>query len=418
MKGFSFIEALVVISITSFLVVLIVPLGINFYKGQQIEDTANGLVQVLRRAQLQAMSQADYSFGVHIIPGEYILFRGDSYILSGNQESFEAPRDVVFSGVSEVVFSKLYGVPSQAGDINLSNGLYEATVSVNELGRVSYLKGQLTPDLPALYFSSSEYSTEEGIESITIEVNLDRQSQDIVQVNYSTRDGTAVHPQDYIETKGVLVFDPGDTQETFEVPIVQDSNSEPDEIFQVYLENPVNAILGTPNVSTVTILDDDGSLNCWGIGGSCDPDCQYSDFGVLTSYYRDPGCSERCQSVGNIYTNYTFSCSTDGTGNCYRMNSSQREPTSCTQSNSCEGICEGECVPCREIINEEQCTQQQGCFWFFSRCFGRCTPCQDLQEEQACKNQLKCEWKSTKWFWILGDYQSGYSSYTTCQWYE
>jgi len=408
MKGYTLIEVIIYIAIVSVFLVLSTGFAWDIIQGnfrvncyREIQQNARFALEVVNR---------DLKSGK-----EPSIFSVSNGILHKNGIALTTEK-VVVTNFSVSPLADTYNIRLVVRDRNQGFGIWcDDELSLESTVLVA---GQLTPDLPALYFSSSEYSTEEGIESITIEVNLDRQSQDIVQVNYSTRDGTAVHPQDYIETKGVLVFDPGDTQETFEVPIVQDSNSEPDEIFQVYLENPVNAILGTPNVSTVTILDDDGSLNCWGIGGSCDPDCQYSDFGVLTSYYRDPGCSERCQSVGNIYTNYTFSCSTDGTGNCYRMNSSQREPTSCTQSNSCEGICEGECVPCREIINEEQCTQQQGCFWFFSRCFGRCTPCQDLQEEQACKNQLKCEWKSTKWFWILGDYQSGYSSYTTCQWYE
>lgn len=141
MRGFTFVELLIIIGITATLLALTIPLGINFYKKEQIITTTEGVIQALRRAQLQAMSQADYSFGVYLgsgQTGEYILFRGDSYKNHDDEEIFYISSSVSFSGLSEVVFSRVEGIPSVSGDIVLTSDNDIMTININERGRVNY----------------------------------------------------------------------------------------------------------------------------------------------------------------------------------------------------------------------------------------------------------------------------------------
>lgn len=139
-KGFTLIEFLVVIVIFAVLISLTVPLGMDFYRNQQIDAQSQGVLQVLRQAQLKARSgEMDSSFGVYLTNDSYTLFKGASY------DSRDLPYDRVFalptiirvSGLGEVVFSKLEGKPNVTGDIVLSSGKDSQTINVNEVGRIN-----------------------------------------------------------------------------------------------------------------------------------------------------------------------------------------------------------------------------------------------------------------------------------------
>lgn len=139
MKGFTLIEILIVITIMAFLVALTIPLGIQFYKNQQFDTIVDEVIQALRRAQWQAMSaKNDSSFGVYFKAGQYILFQGVSYIARNDEEIFDFSNDISFSGISEVIFSKIEGIPSSVGDITLTGSYETAIISINQVGRVNY----------------------------------------------------------------------------------------------------------------------------------------------------------------------------------------------------------------------------------------------------------------------------------------
>jgi len=158
------------------------------------------------------------------------------------------------------------------------------------------------------------------------------------------------------------------------------------------------------------------TVSCWGIDGSCDSSCQYSDYGSLAGYYTDPGCSDSCPQSGSFYIP-SGACSEDGTGECYKMADFATKYTSCDKGLECEGACNGTCTPCREL-NQEQCKQQKGCNWRFIRCLGSCASCKGFSDSVSCKNQLGCSWQTTKWNWDLSGQQTGYSSYDFCSWLE
>lgn len=141
MKGFAFVELLIVIAIIAILLALTIPLGIRFYSRQQFGSTTEEVIQALRRAQLKSMSQTDYSFGVYVgsgQTGQYILFRGDSYDSRDDEEIFDISSNISFSGLPEIVFSKLEGIPSVTGDIILTNDGDSRTININGRGRVNY----------------------------------------------------------------------------------------------------------------------------------------------------------------------------------------------------------------------------------------------------------------------------------------
>jgi CheY-like chemotaxis protein len=77
---------------------------------------------------------------------------------------------------------------------------------------------------------------------------------DPVTVAYSTSNGTAGAPADYVATTGSLTFAPGEATKTVEVLVVGDSVNELAETFNLNLQNPINAALADA-VGVATITD-------------------------------------------------------------------------------------------------------------------------------------------------------------------
>jgi len=139
--GFSLIELIMVIGVLGFLMVVSVPLGVNFYRTRQLDVYEGSMVQALRRAQLKSMSvENDSSFGVYVKPGQYTLFKGTSYITRDTvyDEVFDLPASLQVSGLSEIVFDKLNGTSVNTGTITLTVDSKTEDISINEMGRINY----------------------------------------------------------------------------------------------------------------------------------------------------------------------------------------------------------------------------------------------------------------------------------------
>lgn len=139
-KAFTLPEVLIIVVIISILISLTLPLGLDFYRSQQLETHTQGIIQTLRRAQLKAMSsETDSSFGVYLTNENYTLFQGDSYNTRSAQfdEVFYLPAVLTLTGLSEIVFSKSEGEPNVAGDIILKSDSETRTININEMGRIN-----------------------------------------------------------------------------------------------------------------------------------------------------------------------------------------------------------------------------------------------------------------------------------------
>lgn len=108
--------------------------------------------------------------------------------------------------------------------------------------------------------SISDATVQEGnadTTTATLTLTLSAASPETVTVDVATADGTALFDEgDYYETKGRLVFQPGETTETLQVTVNGDLVAEGDEVFYVDLTNPVNATIADGR-GTITITDDD-----------------------------------------------------------------------------------------------------------------------------------------------------------------
>lgn len=88
-------------------------------------------------------------------------------------------------------------------------------------------------------------------------IRLSSASTREITVEYFTSDLTASNNFDFLERTGVLVFAPGVTNLTLIVPVINDFNDEPNEVFRLNLKNPTNAIV-VGDFATATVIDNDG----------------------------------------------------------------------------------------------------------------------------------------------------------------
>ena len=92
----------------------------------------------------------------------------------------------------------------------------------------------------------------EGDEAV-FTVTLTPPNEQVVTVDYTTTDGTAVADEDYSATSGTLRFTPGDTSKTIRVPVLEDATAEPVETFTVVLGNPAGTnLVHDTGVGTIT----------------------------------------------------------------------------------------------------------------------------------------------------------------------
>lgn len=132
------------------------------------------------------------------------------------------------------------------------------------------------PALPTL--SIGDVSLAEGNSGTTnavFPVTLSAASTSPVTVAFTTANGTALAGSDYQTVTGTLTFAPGETARTIAVPILGDTQVEPDEAFTVALTNPSGATLVRAQ-ATGTIRNDDAPpatgnfqfqvLSDWGSG--------------------------------------------------------------------------------------------------------------------------------------------------------
>jgi prepilin-type N-terminal cleavage/methylation domain-containing protein len=142
LKGFTLIEVLLVIAVITIIAGLTLPISQLYQNKNDLQVATQITVQSLRRAQILSQSQEyDDTWGVNIASGTISIFRGASYAgrTDGFDEDFTISTGITPSGVSEVVYAKLTGLPGTTGTITLTAGNGDASnVVVNAKGMISY----------------------------------------------------------------------------------------------------------------------------------------------------------------------------------------------------------------------------------------------------------------------------------------
>jgi hypothetical protein len=123
------------------------------------------------------------------------------------------------------------------------------------LGSQSTAVLNVSDPLRSVYFSAAKYNAHDTDASAQITVSLSAPCSQSVSVHYATSDGTAYSGIDYTTTQGYLTFTPGQTTQTFTVPIINDGSVDGTETANLTLSNPQGCVLGSPATAVLNLAD-------------------------------------------------------------------------------------------------------------------------------------------------------------------
>ena len=152
-----------------------------------------------------------------------------------------------------------------AGDFKQFSGL--------KRNYVTRLQGLSVASGGEIEFAMDRYQVSESQVSALIRLQRSGNTGTVVTIDYQTGNGTA-NAGDYTSQSGTLVFDAGDKEKTFTIPLRSDTSVEDDESVNLTISNPTGgAILGARRDAMLWIEDDDsvigiGSVDAGFAGGA------------------------------------------------------------------------------------------------------------------------------------------------------
>jgi uncharacterized protein (TIGR03118 family) len=298
--------------------------------GNDEEGVGNGFVR-----RFNANGGRDFTFGINngalnspwgatIAPASFGIFGGA--LLIGNfgdgNPSIHAynPTTGAFLGTLQdesgngIVIDELWALQFGNGGSggNVNTLYFTAGTGEEEHGLFGKLNPTTATATSLVQFGSPNYFIDESGGKVDVTLIRQGDTSGTATVSFNTYDesaaGRASQKSDYEISLGKVTFNPGETIKTTRILLVNDNFVEGDETISLALSNPVGTGLGlgSPNVATVTILDND-------ISPSASNPIDQAQFFVRQQYLdflnREPDTAGL-----NFWTNEITSCGADA--NC------------------------------------------------------------------------------------------------------
>lgn len=123
MKGFTIIELLLTMAMIAILTGITIPLYSISQSKDDLQTEASFVISAIRSAKIFSTSGKENSeWGIHFQQGKMIIFKGTSFSTRDISFDEEMPvgQSISFTGLNDIYFTKLYGIPSATGSITLS----------------------------------------------------------------------------------------------------------------------------------------------------------------------------------------------------------------------------------------------------------------------------------------------------------
>lgn len=134
-------EMIVVIGIITLLATVSTSVYNSFKTHENLEIATTGVVEALRHAQANSQSgKGDSSWGVRILPGSVVVFKGTSYASRDTtaDQALGFSGGVESAGLGEIVFEKVTGSTGDVGTVTLTNSYGTKNIAINEKGTLTY----------------------------------------------------------------------------------------------------------------------------------------------------------------------------------------------------------------------------------------------------------------------------------------
>jgi hypothetical protein len=206
------------------------------------EDQGSATIDVVRQGDTRYASTVDFTTtdGTAFAGLDYAANSGTLYFAPGQADA----------SFNVAILSDTPGDGPESLSLILSNvqgaalvGADPATLTIND------------PAPPQVMFAGDSFSTYEDQGFATITVARDGDLSGSTTAAYATTDGSAIAGTDYGAANGNLWFGPGDTDQSFVVPIFNDGQADGPETVNLTLSNSQNGTITDPNPVVLTIND-------------------------------------------------------------------------------------------------------------------------------------------------------------------
>jgi prepilin-type N-terminal cleavage/methylation domain-containing protein len=139
-RGFTFIELIIVVTLMGILGTMATSYYARFYVQNSVDDIQVQLLSSLRKAQLFSMlSKRGTGWGVNYASNTITLFAGSTYSgrTTAYDENYTVPNSITVSGLNEIDFSRISGLPSATATITISGNNTTRQITVNSQGVAS-----------------------------------------------------------------------------------------------------------------------------------------------------------------------------------------------------------------------------------------------------------------------------------------
>ncbi|MBI3882154.1 MAG: PKD domain-containing protein [Verrucomicrobia bacterium] len=209
------------------------------------EAATNAVIDVLRTGATNLLSKVDYVFN------DGTASNGLDYLGTNGTLTFN-PGEVVKQIIVPIV-NDLIVEPTETFSITLTNATGGVPLGGQFLATVSIVDDDI-----AFVFKSPTFSAYEDGTNAVITVYRLGVTNAAVSVDFSTADGTASNLLDYTGQTNTLTFNPGVTNLTVLIPVIDDVLMEGDETVNLALANPSpGATIGAISNAVLTIVDDE-----------------------------------------------------------------------------------------------------------------------------------------------------------------
>lgn len=138
--AFTLTEIILVIALVTIVSSIGVAVGIQAFSAQQLSANRDLLVSSLYQAQASARASVNNTnWGVHITSAnELYIFSGNDFASRDTTEdiSFNLSNNVEITGTTEIVFTRVSGLPDSIASFVLTDSGTSLTINVNDLGTI------------------------------------------------------------------------------------------------------------------------------------------------------------------------------------------------------------------------------------------------------------------------------------------
>ncbi|MCM0590374.1 MAG: Calx-beta domain-containing protein [Gloeotrichia echinulata DEX184] len=146
--------------------------------------------------------------------------------------------------------------PNETVNLTLNNPTGGANLGTQSTAILNIIDNDAVPGV--IQFSNATYSINENGDITAVTLTRNNGSDGNVSARINLSNGTATAPSDYNNTPITVNFANGETSKTVTIPIVNDTQFEPNETINLTLTNPLGgATLGTQTTAQLTIINDD-----------------------------------------------------------------------------------------------------------------------------------------------------------------